>query len=67
MENKMYFSSNVDRNGNAYQAIVDNDNKTVKKGYFLFRGKDKIKMPKTQIEKMIEQYKKQGYKEVKDW
>ena len=67
MENKMYFASNVDRNGNAYQAIVDNDNKTVKKGYFLFRGKDKIKMPKTQIEKMIEQYVKQGYKEVKDW
>lgn len=67
MENKMYFSSNVDKNGNVYQAIVDNDNKTVKKGYFLFRGKDKIKMPKTQIEKMIEQYKKQGYKEVKDW
>ena len=58
MENKMYFASNVDKNGNSYQAIVDNDNKTVKKGYFLFRGKDKIKMPKTQIEKMIEQYKK---------
>ena len=67
MENKMYFASNVDRNGNVYQATIDNDNKTVKKGYFLFRGKDKIKMPKTQIEKMIEQYKKQGYKEVKDW
>lgn len=67
MENKMYFASNVDKNGNAYQAIVDNDNKTVKKGYFLFVGKDKIKMPKTQIEKMIEQYKKQGYKEVEDW
>ena len=63
----MYFASNVDKNGNSYQAIVDNDNKTVKKGYFLFRGKDKIKMPKTQIEKMIEQYKNQGYKEVKDW
>lgn len=63
----MYFASNVDKNGNSYQAIVDNDNKTVKKGYFLFRGKDKIKMPKTQIEKMIEQYKKQGYKEVEDW
>jgi hypothetical protein len=57
----------VDKNGNSYQAIADNDNKTVKKGYFLFRGKDKIKMPKTQIEKMIEQYKKQGYKEVEDW
>ena len=67
MENKIDFAFNVDRNGNVYQAIVDNDNKTVKKGYFLFRGKDKIKMPKTQIEKMIEQYKKQGYKEVKDW
>lgn len=67
MENKLYFASNVDKNGNSYQAIVDNDNKTVKKGYFLFRGKDKIKMLKTQIEKMIEQYKKQGYKEVKDW
>ena len=67
MENKMYSASNVDKNGNSYQAIVDNDNKTVKKGYFLFRGKDKIKMPKTQIEKMIEQYKKQGYKEVEDW
>ena len=67
MENKIYFASNVDKNGNTYQAIVDNDNKTVKKGNFLFRGKDKIKMLKTQIEKMIEQYKKQGYKEVKDW
>ena len=67
MENKIYFASNVDKNGNSYQAIVDNDNKTVKKGYFLFRGKDKIKMLKTQIEKMIEQYKKQGYKEVQDW
>jgi hypothetical protein len=54
----------VDKNGNSYQAIVDNDNKTVKKGYFLFRGKDKIKMPKTQIKKMIDQYKKQGYEEV---
>ena len=67
MENKMYFASNVDKNCNSYQATVDNDNKTVKKGYFLFRGKDKIKMQKTQIEKMIEQYKKQGYKEVEDW
>lgn len=67
MENKMYFASNVDRNGNAYQAIVDNDNKTVRKGYFLFRGKDQIKMSKVQIRQMIEQYKKQGYKEVKDW
>ena len=64
MENKMYYAYNENKNGNSYQAIVDNDNKTVKKGYFLYRGKDKIKMPKTQIEKMIEQYKKQGYKEV---
>ena len=66
MENKMYFASNVDKNGNSYQAIVDNDNKTVKKGYFLFRWKDQIKMPKAQIRQMIEQYKKQGYKEVED-
>ena len=64
MENKIYFASNIDKNGNIYQAIVDNDNKTVKKGYFLFRGKDKIKMSKAQIRQMIEQYKKQGYKEV---
>ena len=64
MENKIYFASNVDRNGNVYQAIVDNDNKTVKKGYFLFRWKDQIKMPKAQIKQMIEKYKQQGYKEV---
>ena len=66
MENKMYFASNVDKNGNTYQAIVDNDNKTVKKGYFLFIGKDKIKMSKAQIKQMIEKYKQQGYKEVED-
>ena len=64
MENKLYFASNVDKNGGIYQAIIDNDNKTVRKGYFLFAFKDQIKMPKTQIKKMIEQYKKQGYKEV---
>ena len=64
MENKIYFASNVDKNGNSYQAIVDNDNKTVKKGYFLFRGKDQIKMSKAQIKQIIEQYKEQGYKEV---
>ena len=64
MENKMYFASNVDKNGGIYQAIIDNDNKTVRKGYFLFAFKDQIKMPKTQIKKMIEQYKEQGYKEV---
>lgn len=66
MENKMYFASNVDKNGNTYQAIIDNDNKTVRKGYFLFIGKDKIKMSKTQIKQMIEKYKQQGYKEVED-
>ena len=64
MVNKIYFASNVDKNGNSYQAIVDNDNKTVKKGYFLFRGKDQIKMSKAQIKQIIEQYKEQGYKEV---
>ena len=64
MENKIYFASNMDKNGGIYQAIIDNDNKTVRKGYFLFAFKDQIKMPKTQIKKMIEQYKKQGYKEV---
>ena len=64
MENKMYFASNVDKNGGIYQAIIDNDNKTVRKGYFLFAFKDQIKMPKTQIKKMIEEYKQQGYKEV---
>ena len=64
MENKMYFASNVDKNGNTYQVIVDNDNKTVRKGYFLFIWKDQIKMSKAQIRQMIEQYKKQGYKEV---
>lgn len=64
MENKIYFASNVDKNGNTYQAVVDHDNKTVRKGYFLFRWKDKIKIPKTQIRQMIEQYKQQGYKEV---
>lgn len=64
MENKMYFASNVDKNGGIYQAIIDNDNKTVRKGYFLFAFKDQIKMPKTQIKKMIEKYKQQGYKEV---
>lgn len=64
MENKLYFASNVDKNGGIYQAIVDNDNKTVRKGYFLFAFKDRIKMPKTQIKQMIEQYKQQGYKEV---
>lgn len=66
MENKMYLASNVDKNGNTYQAIVDNDNKTVRKGYFLFIGKDKIKMSKAQIKQMIEKYKQQGYKEVED-
>ena len=64
MENKMYFASNVDKNGNIYQAIVDNDNKTVRKGYCLFIWKDQIKMSKAKIRQMIEQYKKQGYKEV---
>ena len=64
MENKMYFASNVDKNGNIYQAVVDNDNKTVRKGYFLFGWKDRIKMPKTKIKQMIEKYKEQGYKEV---
>ena len=64
MENKMYFASNVDKNGNTYQVIVDNDNKTVRKGYFLFIWKDQIKMSKAQIKQIIEKYKEQGYKEV---
>ena len=64
MENKMYFASNVDKNGGIYQAIIDNDNKTVRKGYFLFRWKDQIKMPKARIKQMIEKYKEQGYEEV---
>ena len=64
MGNKMYFASNVDKNGNTYQAVVDNDNKTVIKGYFLFRWKDQIKMSKAQIKQIIEKYKEQGYKEV---
>lgn len=66
MKSKMYFASNTNKNGNTYQAIIDNDNKTIRKGYFLFRWKDQITMPKTQIKQMIEQYKQQGYKEVKD-
>ena len=64
MENKMYFASNVDKNGGIYQAIIDNDNKTVRKGYFLFAFQDQIKMSKAQIRQMIEKYKQQGYKEV---
>ena len=64
MENKIYFASNVDKNGNIYQAIVDNDNKTVRRGYFLFIWKDQIKMSKAQIRQIIEKYKQQGYKEV---
>lgn len=66
MKSKMYFASNTNKNGNTYQAIIDNDNKTIRKGYFLFRWKDQITMPKTQIKQMIEQYKQQGYKEVED-
>lgn len=66
MKSKMYFASNVNKNGNTYQAIIDNDNKTIRKGYFLFRWKNQITMPKTQIKQMIEQYKEQGYKEVED-
>lgn len=66
MKSKMYFASNTNKNGNTYQAIIDNDNKTIRKGYFLFRWKDQITMPKAQIKQMIEQYKQQGYKEVED-
>ncbi len=66
MKSKMYFASNTDKNGNTYQAIIDNDNKTIRKGYFLFRWKDQITMPKAKIKQMIEQYKQQGYKEVED-
>ena len=66
MKSKMYFASNTDKNGNTYQAIIDNDNKTIRKGYFLFRWKDQITIPKAQIKQMIEQYKQQGYKEVED-
>lgn len=66
MENKIYFASNVDKNGNTYQAVVDHDNKTIRKGYFLFIWKDQIKMSKTQIKQMVEQHKQQGYKEVED-
>lgn len=64
MENKIYFASNIDKNGNIYQAIVDHDNKTVRKGYYLFIWKDQIKMSKSQIKQMVEQYVKNGYKEV---
>lgn len=66
MKSKMYFASNTDKNGNTYQVIIDNDNKTIRKGYFLFRWKDQITIPKAQIKQMIEQYKQQGYKEVED-
>lgn len=66
MKSKMYFASNTNKNGNTYQAIIDNDNKTIRKGYFLFRWKDQITMPKAQIKQMIEQYKQQGYKEAED-
>lgn len=66
MKSKMYFASNTNKNGNTYQTIIDNDNKTIRKGYFLFRWKDQITMPKAQIKQMIEQYKQQGYKEVED-
>lgn len=66
MKSKMYFASNTNKNGNTYQTIIDNDNKTIRKGYFLFRWKDQITMPKAKIKQMIEQYKQQGYKEVED-
>ena len=51
MENKMYFASNVDRNGNVYQAIVDNDNKTVKKAIFFSEEKIKSKCRKLKSKK----------------
>lgn len=51
-------------NGNIYQAEIDNGQKTIKAGYFVFFGLPDVKATKKQINEIIYQCKLNNYKRI---
>ena len=60
----MKLSTKLDKNGNRYQAIIDFENKTIKKGYCIFLGCGIVLKTKKALNDFYDLYKNQGFKEV---
>lgn len=54
----------LNKNGNSYKLLIDNNNKTYKKGYNVYFGKGDITTTKKNIYTHIEFLIKNGYKEI---
>lgn len=58
------YATKPNTNGNTYQAEIDNEQKTIKAGYFVFCGLPDVKATKKQINEIIYQYGLNNYKRI---
>lgn len=58
------YATKPNTNGNSYQVEIDNEQKTIKAGYFIFIGKGEIIATKKQLQAIIKEYEQNGYKRI---
>ena len=58
------YATKPNTNGNTYQSEIDNEEKTIKAGYFVFCGAPDVKATKKQINDIIYQCKLNNYKRI---
>lgn len=58
------YATKPNTNGNTYQVEIDNENKTIKYGYYVFCGLPDVKATKKQINYIIYQCKLNNYKRI---
>lgn len=58
------YATKPNTNGNTYQVEIDNENKTIKYGYFVFCGLPDVKATKKQINDIIYKCGLNNYKRI---
>lgn len=58
------YATKPNTSGNTYQAEIDNENKTIKYGYYVFCGLPDVKATKKQINDIIYQCTLNNYKRI---
>lgn len=58
------YATKPNTNGNTYQLEIDNEQKTIKAGYFVFYGLPDVKATKKQINDIIYQCGLNNYKRI---
>lgn len=58
------YATKPNTSGNTYQVEIDNEQKTIKAGYFVFCGLPDVKATKKQINYIIYQCKLNNYKRI---